>query len=151
MAQRYPNNMLAMDESGCLIQGGVLMKVNRGGMTPLHVACSSLLSYKEDNMKEACKYLITSCPESAQSFDSDSRLPIHQLTSLDYVMHPHQSVREVAVCLLREYPESYNMKLRRLSSLGDGKAHQVGLHLSDISSPSWTRRRSLRRVSISYE
>jgi len=92
MAQQCPNNML---------------KTNSDGQNPLHIACSSLSKYKEDNTSKICKYLITNFPESVRIFDRNSRLPIHLL--LDKVIDKcqYKCVREVARCLLREYPKYY--------------------------------------------
>lgn len=93
MAQQCPNNM---------------SKTNNGGMAPLHIACLRLGIRKEDSMSMICKYLITYCPDSVQSANGKGRFPIHLLLMLDS-SHQNQLVREVIVCLLWEYPESYGM------------------------------------------
>jgi len=91
MAEQCPSNMLQTD---------------RSGETPLHRACMILVHHPGDDTSEICKYLIAECPESARTAaDNSQRLPIHILLS-----HcQHRLVKEVAVCLLREYPESYDM------------------------------------------
>jgi len=109
MAQQYPNNMLKRD---------------RDGMTPLHIACLRLSSRKEDSTKMICKYLITNCPEAVRTLNNEEWnrpwLPIHHLLNSRSSIQ-HQSIREVALCLLREYPESYNMTWCGSSN------HEVGM------------------------
>ena len=74
-------------------------------MIPLHIACRSLSRRPGYNSRsEICKYLIEQCPESVQTLDNYRQLPIHFF--LDDCQH--RVVKEVVVCLLREYPESYN-------------------------------------------
>ena len=90
IADQCPTNMLRKDNSG---------------MIPLHIACRSLSRRPGYNSRsEICKYLIEQCPESVQTLDNYRQLPIHFF--LDDCQH--RVVKEVVVCLLREYPESYN-------------------------------------------
>ena len=91
MAEKCPSNMLKTDSFG---------------QTPLHIACRSLSRHPGYNSKsEICKYLIAKCPESVRIMTDRSPLPIHELQS-----HcQHRRVKEVVVCLLREYTESYDM------------------------------------------
>ena len=90
MAEKCPSNML---------------KTDRNEATPLHRACRFLINHRGYNSSEICKYLIEQCPESVQMLDNMERLPIHFL--LDHCHH--RIVKEVVACLLREYPESYNI------------------------------------------
>ena len=88
MAEKCPSNML---------------KTDGDGETPLHDACRSL--DHSNSSGEICKYLIAKCPESVRIMTESSALPIHELLS-----HcQHRRVKEVVVCLLRAYPESYNI------------------------------------------
>jgi len=90
MANRCPDDYL-------------LETVRTGGYTLLHLACESLAQYKGNDSSEICKYLIDNCPAPVRTLDHDGQLPIHILqNSCD-----HRVVREVVVCLLREYPESH--------------------------------------------
>ena len=88
MAEQCPSNMLRTDNSG---------------QTPLHIACWALT--RNNHSSEICKYLIAKCPESVRIMTEASPLPIHFL--LQYCQH--QPVKEVVVCLLRDYPESYDI------------------------------------------
>jgi len=88
-----------------LCPSSMKMRTNRGN-TPLHMACLYLTKILADDMKEVCKLLISKCPESVRCANSrGDKYPIHYL--LKYCQH--QPVREVIVCLLRSYPESYNI------------------------------------------
>ena len=91
MAKQCPSNMLERTD-------------NDDGWTPLHIACLALVQ-DNNHSSEICKYLIAKCPESVPIPDIDGWLPIHTL--LRHCQHP--LVKEVVVCLLREYPESYDM------------------------------------------
>ena len=71
----------------------------------VHVACGSLTEHLGDDSRELCKHLIEQCPESVRILDNDEWLPIHYL--LEHCQH--QPVREVVVCLMRAYPESFDM------------------------------------------
>jgi len=90
-----------------------LLETNSNGYTPLHYACNLLARHKGRNSSEICKYLIKLCPESVRSMSminhgssrSRSRLPIHFLQQ----KCRYRLVREVVVCLLREYLESYDV------------------------------------------
>ena len=80
------------------------------GLLPLHVVCCYVARNPGDN-KEICKYLISKFPESVKcTIDDGDRnsLPIHLLVT----SCQHQAVREVIVCLLRAYPESYDIQVR---------------------------------------
>ena len=90
MAERCPSNMLERD---------------RSGRTPLYLACRSLIRHLGDDSSEICKYLIAKCPELVRIPGLREGPPIHLL--LRHCQHP--LVKEVVVCLLREYPESYGM------------------------------------------
>lgn len=83
-----------------------LLETDSDGRTPLHHACRSLSTYKGRDSCEICKYLIDKCPASVRAPGIDDILPIHFLLS----SHFYQLVREVIVCLLREYPESYDVR-----------------------------------------
>ena len=87
-----------------------LLETDSRGSTPLHLACNLLRRYKGRNSVEICKYLIRKCPGSVsvRLFDDGGEevLPIHYIQG-----HcNYRVVREVVVCLLREYPESYDMQ-----------------------------------------
>ena len=90
MAKQFPSNMLKRNSVGC---------------TPLHIACASLTHHLGDDSSEICKFLISKCPEPVQILDDMEWLPIHHLLR----RYQHRLVKEVVVCLLQEYPESYNM------------------------------------------
>ena len=102
MAKQCSSNMLKRDDVG---------------WTPLHIACFSLAYYLEDDThhvgddsrSEICKYIIAKCPKSVRILDNKERLPVHHLVR--NCQHP--LVKEVVVCLLREYPESYDMDTAR--------------------------------------
>ena len=83
-----------------------LLETDSDGRTPLYLACGLLFS--EDNERdssEICKYLVQMCPSSVQMANRYDYLPIHGFQdSCGY-----WAVREVVVCLLREYPESYDI------------------------------------------
>ena len=86
-----------------------LLETDSFGNTPLHHACRLLSKHKTCNLVEICKYLIQKCPGSIRMLnDADTvtaELPIHILqTTCDY-----RVVREVVVCLFREYPESIDI------------------------------------------
>ena len=89
VAQQCPSNMSDAD---------------RDGETPLHYACW-MLAGNHFHSSEICRYLIEYCPESVRASDDQRRLPIRIL--LDRCQH--QFVKEVVVCLLREYPGSYDL------------------------------------------
>ena len=95
LAEQCPSNML---------------KTDREGETPLHRTCNSLISHQArhqgNDSSEICKYLIAKCPESVQILDNLRWLPIHDL--LDHCQH--RPVKEVVVCLLQVYPESYDVE-----------------------------------------
>ena len=93
MAERCPSNMLTRSRFGCI---------------PLHRACQSLTRHLGDDSSEICKYLIEQCTESVRIPELREVLPIHLL--LHHCEHP--LVKEVVVCLLREYPESYDIPVR---------------------------------------
>jgi len=64
-----------------------------------------LFKYTGRDSSEICKYLIQKCPESVRRSSDDEELPIHILQdSCGYRFE-----REIIVCLLREYPESYHV------------------------------------------
>ena len=85
--------------------GTSLSETDSDGNTALHLACKSLSRYKGRDSSEICKYLIQKCPCSVQMTARDHYLPIHYLQG----DCGYRFVREVVVCLLREYPESYDM------------------------------------------
>ena len=92
MAERCPHSLLGnADSTGC---------------NPLHLACYLLFEThsKGWNTGEICKYLIQKCPDSAR-VTTHGRLPIHILQS----RCKYTYVREVVVCLLREYPQSIDI------------------------------------------
>ena len=81
---------------------------NLYGLTPLFFVCLLLVKssgLRKSKAKEICLFLISSCPESIRMSSNTGTLPIHIL--LDHCQNIH--VREIAVHLLREYPESYWM------------------------------------------
>ena len=87
-----------------------MLQTDSIGSKPLHHACDSLVRHLGPDSSEICKYLIQKCPESVrESGRADSypsRLPIRILSDrCDFAW-----VRVVVVCLLREYPESYDMQ-----------------------------------------
>jgi len=84
-----------------------MMIKTHNGLAPLHVVCGYVARNSGDN-KEICKYLISEYPESVRCIGSDGELPIHLLVT----SCQHQAVREVIVCLLRAYPESYDIQVR---------------------------------------
>ena len=94
MAEQCPSNILKTDNTE---------------WTPLHYACNSLTCREEtdDSKSEICKYIIAKCPESARILEMDSHLPIHILLLISHCQH--RPVKEVVMCLLREYPESYDV------------------------------------------
>jgi len=105
MAQKYPSSM---------------KKENRYGNTPLHVACSSLSRHKgSTNIRNICRHLIANCPQSVRSLNGWHYLPIH-LLHLFRLSSRDPFVREVAVSLLREYPESYGISSGRSMGGYDG-------------------------------
>jgi len=76
------------------------------GRTLLHFACMLLSRNKSCNSSAICKYLIQKCPESVrESGRVIHYLPIHLLQD----GCGYRAIREVVVCLLREYPESYDI------------------------------------------
>ena len=86
-----------------------MMIKTHNGLAPLHVVCGYVARDPGDNIfKEMCKYLISEYPESVRCNGSDGELPIHLLVT----SCQHQAVREVIVCLLRAYPESYDIQVR---------------------------------------
>ena len=91
VAEKYPRN--------------TLLERNRSGRTPLHIACRSLTRHLGDDSSEIVTFGLPNCPESVRVLDNNSRLPINLLLRLCQ----HRPVKEVVVCLLREYPESYGM------------------------------------------
>lgn len=80
-----------------------LLETNFNGCTPLHYACNSLARHKGNDSSEICKYLIQKCPGSVKLANRLDYLPIHCLQ----INCEYRLVREVVICLLREYPESY--------------------------------------------
>jgi len=100
MAERCPSSLL--------------LETDSLGNTPLHHACHSLTRYKGRDSCEICKYLIIKCPASVRIFNDDDEvgagrgLPIHII--IQHSWCEYQLVREVVVCLLREYPESYDVR-----------------------------------------
>ena len=90
IAEKYPSNML---------------KTDRNKAAPLHYACRSLTRHLGDNLSEICKYIISKCPESVRMRTNGSELPVHVLLRHSQ----HRTIKEVVVCLMRAYPESYNM------------------------------------------
>lgn len=86
-----------------------LFETDSNGYTLLHLACISLSKHKGPDSSEICKYLIDKFPASVRMFnDNRGDLPIHILqASCEYRL-----VREVVVSLLREYPESFNIRSR---------------------------------------
>lgn len=77
-------------------------ETNSDGCTPLHLACYSLARHKGRDSEEICKYLFDKCPAAVRVRSNGDHLPISIIKgSCDY-----RVVREVLVCLLREYPES---------------------------------------------
>ena len=97
VAQQCPSNMSDAD---------------RDGETPLHYACW-MLAGNHFQSGEICRYLIEHCPESVRISGDQRRLPIRIL--LDRCQH--QFVKEVVVCLLRAYPESYDVAAQ--TDIGD--------------------------------
>ena len=97
VAEQWPCNMLEVD---------------RDGETPLHYACW-MLAGNHFQSGEICRYLIEHCPESVRISGDQRRLPIRIL--LDRCQH--QFVKEVVVCLLRAYPESYDVAAQ--TDIGD--------------------------------
>ena len=79
-------------------------KQDNQGQTPLLWACLSFDDHLGDDSSEICKYLTVKCPDSARILDNMTRLPIHIL--LEHCQH--RTIKEIVVCLLRAYPESYN-------------------------------------------
>jgi len=97
-------------------QSSTLSETDSNGNALLHLACRLLVIHKGRNSSEICKYLIQKRPGSAQMTNRFYNLPIHYLQdSCEYRL-----VREVLVCLLREYPEAYDVPVtpydRRLPS-----------------------------------
>ena len=91
-----------------LCPSSIMIKTHNG-LAPLHLACDRVARNSGDNIfKEICKYLISEYPESVRCNISDGGLPIHVLLR----SCQHQAVREVIVCLLRAYPESYYIQCR---------------------------------------
>ena len=89
---------------------GILLQTDSLGNTPLHHACHSLSKHKGRDSCEICKYLIVNCPASVRVFDDDSGiLPIHIIC----FGCQYRIAREIVVCLLREYPESIDMRASR--------------------------------------
>jgi len=85
----------------------ILLETDSLGNTPLHHACRLLATKKGRNSNDICKYLIEKCPASVHVFNDDMKvLPIHYLQR----HYDYRVVREVAVCLLREYPETYDIR-----------------------------------------
>ena len=85
-----------------------MMIKTHNGLAPLHVVCGNVARSMGDN-KEICKYLISKFPKSVRcTIDGEEALPIHLLVT----SCQHQAVREVIVCLLRAYPESYDIQVR---------------------------------------
>jgi len=122
MAERCPSSALRQTDSR--------------GYTPLHHACDSLVRHKGRDSVKICKYLIQTCPESVRveaSFttrygSSAFPLPFHILRD----KCGHRSVREVVVCLLREYPESYDERAARLLPPGYTPfSHRVKSYLNE--------------------
>ena len=82
-----------------------MMETNSNRCTPLHLACNLLSRYKGRDSGEICKYLIDECPGSVEMTARFELLPIHNLQNqCDY-----RVIREVVVCLVREYPESLDI------------------------------------------
>jgi len=96
---------------------------NPEGSTPLHLACKELAKHEGNDSSEICKYLIDKCPEAVgvrqtmgvnrpasfrlrtNTIQTYQYLPIHYLLEeCDY-----RVVREVLVCLLKEYPDSIDI------------------------------------------
>jgi hypothetical protein len=91
MAEQYPDSMVH--------------KTIRGG-TPLSRACTALDDANSTNMAEICKFLIRRCTQSVRiATDRSGLLPVHLL---GWKCHSRE-VQEIALLLLREYPESYTM------------------------------------------
>lgn len=84
----------------------IFLETNSQGYTLLHLACVLLFNRKGTDSSEICKYLVQKCPGSVRRTNMFDYLPIH-------LLHDgcgYWAVREVVVCLLREYPESYDMQ-----------------------------------------
>lgn len=87
---------------------GSMMKVDKCGWTPLHIACMCL---KKHHSTDICRYLVNTCPESVRLVTNGSThlefptLPIHFVAGRCH----HRSVQEVALLLLRKYPRSADM------------------------------------------
>jgi len=82
-----------------------LLRTNSNRCTLLHLACNLLSKKKGNDSSEICKYLIQKCPGSVRMVNSEEVLPIHYLQ----LASGYRFVREVVVCLLKEYPESYDV------------------------------------------
>jgi len=91
-----------------------LLGTDSYGHIPLHSACMVLSKHKGPDSSEICKYLIQKCPGSVRIDDHHvyGNLPIHLLQR----GCGYRAAREVAVCLLREYPESYDMRAQSFDS-----------------------------------
>jgi len=80
-----------------------LLETDSLGSKPLHRACLALYNHLGPDSNEICKYLIQKCPELVRDPSWEIRTLCNRC---DY-----RVVREVVVCLLREYPESYYVGL----------------------------------------
>ena len=87
--------------------GSTLLETGSYDNTLLHLACLLLTRYMGHNSMEICKYLIQKCPESVRRLNTGGGLPIHII--IQYLSE-YQLVRDVVVCLLRAYPESYDAR-----------------------------------------
>ena len=88
-----------------------MLKTDCEGKTPLHIACRALIRHRGSLASlDICKYIIKNCPTSVRLICRGNtfgdELPIHYLLKHCH----HKSVLEVVTLLLREYPESFDMK-----------------------------------------
>jgi len=128
-----------------------LLETDSNGRTLLHHACQSLSKHKGGNSNEICKYLIVKCPASVRSasmrgIGTTYWLPIHLLQG----WCGHRLVREVVVCLLRDYPESIDV---RITSLIDDERMKSPSNFPFIQTikPYLNEEKALKETAVSLE
>jgi len=112
-----------------LCPSSMTAKAINGGLTPLHVATSTLAKVQglDTDTKDICKFMIQECSESVRATNVYGMCPIHNL--LNHCQY--QAVREIVVSLLRAYPESYDMTSSGQAPMSFGFIHHVNSLLTE--------------------